>query len=132
MYTEEDHIGASVPAERREAVSILQMKLQGEHRHRPAVAIVRRVVDKLIVETEMRPAEQTDTVESFDYLLRPCIGQSAVADDAAEPAGGEIKLALMRDSIDRAGQPEGVVRPAPALGQRGQKRRNRERSAERS
>ena len=76
------------------------MKLQGEDRHRPAVAIVRRVVDKLIVETEMRPAEQTDTVESFDYLLRPCIGQSAVADDATQPASGEIKLACVRDPVE--------------------------------
>src|SRR6516225_6806483 len=95
------------------------MNLQGENRHRPAVAIVRRVVDKLIVETEMRPAEHTDAVESFDYLLRTGVGQSAVTDDAAEPPGGEIKLALMRDPVDRTGQSERVVGPAPSrAGQR--------------
>ena len=46
------------------------MNLQGEDRYRPTVAVIRGVVDELIVDTEVRPAEHTDSVESFDYLLR--------------------------------------------------------------
>src|SRR5262249_2590411 len=95
------------------------MKLQGEDRCRPAAAVIGRMVDELIVETEMRPLEHTDAVEGLEDLLRTGIRQSAVADDAAEPARGEIKLALMRDPIDRAGQSERVVGAVPSrAGQR--------------
>src|SRR6516162_10193798 len=95
------------------------MKLQCEDRYRPTVAVIRGVVDELIVDTEVRPAEHTDTVESFDYLLRTGVGQSSVTDDAAQPPGGEIKLALMRDPVDGTCQSERVVGPAPSrAGQR--------------
>src|ERR1700722_16608044 len=90
------------------------MNLQGEDRYRPAVAVIRRVVDELVVETEMRPFEHADAVKGFEDLFRAGVGQLAVADDAAEPAGGEIKLALMGDPADRAGEPERVVWPAPS------------------
>src|SRR5262252_549763 len=95
------------------------MNLQGEDRYRPAVAVIRRVVDELVVETEMRPCEHTDAIEGFEDLFRAGVGQLAVADDAAEPAGGEVKLTLMRDPIDCASQPERIVGAAPSrAGQR--------------
>jgi hypothetical protein len=96
------------------ARSVLDVPLQGENRNGAAVAVVSRVVDELIVERELGEAEYGDSVICFEDLFGAGVGQLAVADNPAETAGGQIELALVRDPIDRAGQPERVIGPAPS------------------
>ena len=72
------------------------------------------MVDELVVSGEMGETGERDIVICFEDLLRTGVRQLAVANDPAQPAGGEIELALVRDPVDCAGQSDGVVRPSPA------------------
>lgn len=105
--------------------SVLQVQLQGENRHRPAVSIVGRVVDELIIEGDVGKADDSDAVICFQDLLGAGIRQLAVADNPAQTASGELQLALVRDSIGYAGQSHRVIRPPPARTGQRETRRDR-------
>ena len=54
--------------------------------HRPAVSVVGRVVEKLIVEAQPRRGCKSITVVRLKDLLEPRIWQLPVADQDSEPA----------------------------------------------
>ena len=78
-------------------------------RRRSAVAIVGRVVDPLIVETQLRKFEHRDRIVRLDDLLGARMRQPAVADENAESARGKVALARGGNAVVDRSQADGVV-----------------------
>src|ERR1700686_4156777 len=79
----------------------------------------------LIVEGEVHAGGDGDAVVGLEDCLEPGFRQLSVADEDAEPAGGEVGARILRYVVDDAGDAEGVVRAAPALALDGQTRGDR-------
>src|SRR3984893_7832133 len=87
---------------------------RADNRDRPAVAVVAGVGDELIIEGRA-PGKNRKAVIHFEDLLRARVRQTTIADQDAEAAGVEECLMLAGNPVDHAGEPERVIRPAPAL-----------------
>ena len=66
------------------ARSELRVEPPGENRHRPAIGVVGRVGDELIVEADLGRCGQSVAVIGLDDLLEPGMRQRAVADQDAQ------------------------------------------------
>src|SRR6478735_12745152 len=83
-----------------------------EDRDRPAVGVIGRVCDQLIVRGQRDVlVHRIGIVGLKDALL--AVVESAVADENTEAAGGQEVAIILRDGIDRAADADDVVRPAP-------------------
>ena len=94
--------------------SELQMQAQPKNRYRTTVAVVRRVIDELVVGRELGKACYSHPIVGFEDLLGTSIWQLTVANDSTQTPGGKIELARVRDPIDCTGQAHIVVWPTPA------------------
>ena len=96
-------------------VSELRVNASGKDIRRPAIGIVARIADKLIIDRYPRRSGQRVAVISFHNSFHAGMRQLPVADQDAGPAGVEIGLVNAGDAIDDAADPDGVVGPAPLL-----------------
>ena len=96
------------------APSELRVPACTEDRDGTPVTVVGRIDDELIIKRHGR-SEQRERVIGLDDLFRARMRQHAVADQDAEPAVVEELLVHFGNTVDDAGEPERVVRPAPLL-----------------
>src|SRR6267378_1418209 len=89
------------------------MEPKTEKVRRAAVAVIARVRDALISEGDVRLLHDRQAVEDFENLLRRVI-QTPVAEEEAQPAGGEIIAMRPRKPIDVSRNTYGVFGTTPS------------------
>src|SRR6516225_9931664 len=87
------------------------MEPQAKNVYRPAVGIVGGIADGLIVEADLNRGAKSVFVIGLDDLLRPVMGQFAIAYDDAQAAGVEIGRVGAGNAVDDAG-----IEAAPVIG----------------
>ena len=92
--------------------SKLPVQPPGEHRHRTAVAVERRIDDELVVHAGVQPVPDLNIIVGLQRLL-PAVGQGAVAAEDARAARGKEFLVDVGHAVGNACQPEGVLRAVP-------------------
>src|SRR5580692_7576210 len=92
----------------------------GKHVYRPAIGVVGRVDDELVIEADFRRGGNRVAVISLDDLLQTGMRKHSVADQDAEAAVIQKRLVDAGNSVDDAGEPNGVVRSAPGFAIQGE------------
>src|SRR5712672_664774 len=88
--------------------SELRVKTPRKDRYGPAVGVVCRIGNELIVKGERRPFVEAVGVIGFDDFLSPVV-ELPVANQDAEPSGGKISARFRRQTFDDAGNADLVV-----------------------
>jgi hypothetical protein len=79
------------------------MQPEGEDPHWTALPIVGRVVNELIVASDLGEAESREAVIGLDNRFGTSLGELTVADDPAQPSRRQIRLAVVRDLVGNGG-----------------------------
>src|SRR5258708_24080574 len=77
----------------------LRMRAYGDNRHGATIGVVARILDPLVVETQVSPRTRGDVIVDLDDLLGSGMRQPAIADENAETAGIQVPFACARDSV---------------------------------
>src|ERR1700704_7171820 len=103
-----------VPVPRRGpgAASKLGVQPSGEDRYRPAVGIIGRVGDELVIEGQAHDVEQRDRIIGLQDPLGAVI-EPAVADQDAEAAGRDEVAVIPRQAVDGGTDAHRIIGPAP-------------------
>ena len=64
----------------------LTMGPNGKDRDRPAITVVARVCDELVVKTDADRSDRAEFIVAFEYLFVTRVRQLSVADENAEAA----------------------------------------------
>ena len=104
-------------ASRRECFVDLKLRVKppGENIHRPAVSVVGRIDDKLIIDGHARRGSQGIAVIGFDDLLEPRMRQLPVADKDTQSSVVQKRLVHAGNAVDDAGKADRVIRSTPLL-----------------
>src|SRR5258707_14545700 len=89
--------------------SKLGVQPQRHHRYRSSVAIVGWVIDPLIVDAQMRGAEDRERIIRFDDLLGTRTRQPTVADQNSESAGVQVAFARGGNAVVDRGKTQRVA-----------------------
>src|SRR5450631_2911872 len=93
---------------------VLCVNADREDGHGAAIAIVRWVIDPLIIEGEMSVSKDRERIIGLHDLLRAGMRQPAVAHQNAESAGVQKPLACRRYSVHDRRRAHGILAPVPA------------------
>src|SRR5438874_8455253 len=90
------------------------MHARADHRHRAAVAVIRRIDDELIIERHGR-GQQRERIIGLDDLFGSGMWQYAVADQDAESSVIEELPVHAGNAVDDSSKTQCIVRPTPLL-----------------
>jgi len=86
-----------------------------QHGDRPAVGVVRRVGNELIIRRDVGIGEGREAIVRLENILEPRVRQDAVADQDPQAAGVEEPLALAREVVQREGDAGSVIGASPRV-----------------
>src|SRR5262249_47807055 len=90
------------------------MQSRAEYGHRPAVAVVGGMIDKLVVDCAMKSFPDLEIVVRFHQFFQ-AIAERAIAGENAPSAFSKKFLVSMSDVINGGGDAKCILRPAPGL-----------------
>src|SRR5260221_6547719 len=85
-----------------------------EDRNWPAILIEGRVGDVLVVQGTVKSPPDLEIVIGFENSL-PSVGQGAVSGQNSKAAGRKEFAMNLRQSVENASEPEGIIRPPPRV-----------------
>src|SRR6516164_7044978 len=91
----------------------LPMHAASENIHRPAIGIVGRIAEELVVESEAGRGRHRIAVIGLENPFRAVVGQLPVTDQDTKTTGIEERDVVVADAVDHAGNANDVVRPTP-------------------
>src|SRR3981189_3653003 len=94
------------------AGSKLGVQPSEENRYRPAIGVIGRVGDELVVEGQAHGLEQRDRIIGLQDPLGAVI-EPAIADQDAEAAGRDEVAVIPRQAVDGGADPDRVLGPPP-------------------
>ena len=98
--------------QRGQGRSETRQQAPAEDMRRSADRVVGGIVEELVVRGDEDALGDLQGIIGLDDAFR-AVGQRAVADQDAEPAGRQVVGLVGRDRVQRAGDADRVVRPAP-------------------
>src|SRR6516164_3639874 len=91
----------------------LPMHTASENIHRPAIGIVGRIAEELVVESEAGLGRHRIALIGLENPFRAVVGQLPVTDQDTKTTGIEERDVVVADAVDHAGNANDVVRPTP-------------------